>query len=74
MFCLYLCANKNGGATGGGEGAELAYDKNLHKKLFDGEVEYDRFYRYLRYASMNTFIHLAEKYWDKMVHFLYRRW
>ena len=26
-----------------GPGAELAYDKNLHKKLFDGEVEYERF-------------------------------
>ena len=53
-----------------GLGAELAYDKNLHKELFDGEVEYERFYRNLRYASMNTLIHLAEVYWDKMVQLL----
>ena len=54
-----------GGAWGRG-GAELAYDKNLHRKLFDGAVEYERFYRYLRYASMNTFEHLAAVYWDKL--------
>ena len=47
--------------------AEPAYDKNLHKKLFDGDVEYERFYWYLRYASLNTFIHLADVYWDKMI-------
>ena len=50
-----------GGARGWG-GAELAYDKNLYKKLFDGEVEYERFCWYLRYASMNTFIHLDAVY------------
>ena len=32
----------------------MAYDKNLHKKSFDGVVEYERFYRYLRYESMKA--------------------
>ena len=57
-----------------GLGAELAYDKKLHWKLFDGrsdgDAENERFYRYLRYASMNTFIHLADVFWDKMVELL----
>ena len=43
----------------GGGGAEIAHDKRMQKKWFNGEVEYERFYRYLRYASMNTFEHLA---------------
>ena len=34
-----------------GSVAELAYDKKSHKKLLDGEIEYEKFYRYLRYAS-----------------------
>ena len=38
----------------------------MQRKWFDGEVEYERFYRYLRYASMNTFEHLAAVYWDKL--------
>ena len=42
------------GVGGGRGGAELAYDKNLHKKLFDSVVEYERFYRYLRYASIHS--------------------
>ena len=50
-----------------GSAAELAYDKRSHRKLFDGEIEFERFYRYLRYASLNTFIHLADVFWDKMV-------
>ena len=53
-----------------GPGVELAYDKNLHKKLFDGAVAYERFYRYLRYVSMNTLIYLEEVYWDKMIQLL----
>ena len=50
----------------GGGRAEIAYDKKSQKKFFDGEVEYERFYQYLRYASMNTFEHLAAVYWDKL--------
>ena len=51
-------------------GAEIAYDKRRHIKLFTGDIEFERFYRYLRYASLNTFIHLAEVFWDKMIELL----
>ena len=54
-----------GGVWGRG-GAEIAYDKKSHMKWFDGAVEYERFCRYLQYASMNTFEHLAAVYWDKL--------
>ena len=54
------------GDVWGRGGAEIAYDKKTHRKSFDGAVEYERFYRYLRYAPMNTFKHLAAVYWDKL--------
>ena len=50
-----------------GSAAELAYDKRAHRMLFEVKIEFERFYRYLRYASLNTFIHLADVFWDKMV-------
>ena len=53
-----------------GSAAELAYDKRTHKKLFTGEIKFERFYRYLQYASLNTFIHLVDVFWDKMVELL----
>ena len=53
----------------GGE-AEIAHDKKRHKELFSGDIQFERFYRYLRYASLNTFIHLAEVFWDKMIELL----
>ena len=37
------------------------------KTLFTGEIKFERFYQYLQYASLNTFIHLADVYWDEMV-------
>ena len=37
--------------------SELAFDKGTNKKLFTGQIEFERFYRYLRYASLNTFMH-----------------
>ena len=58
-----------GGVWGRG-GAEIAYYKKSHMKLFDGAVEYERYFWYLRYASMNKFIHLADVYWDKTVQLL----
>ena len=33
-------------------------------------MEFEQFHLYLRYASMNTFIHLAEVFWDKMIELL----
>ena len=54
----------------GGEEAEIAHDKKRHKELFTGDIEFERFYRYLQYASLNTFIHLAEVFWDKMIELL----
>ena len=53
-----------------GSVAELSYDKRSHRKLFDGEIKFERFYRYLRYASQNTFILLAGVFWDKMIELL----
>ena len=44
----------------------MAYDKNLHEKLFDSMVEYERFYLYLQHASMYTFVHLEAVHWDKL--------
>ena len=53
-----------------GSAAELAFEKRTHKKLFTGVIKFARVYRYLRYASLNTFIHLADVFWDKMVELL----
>ena len=39
--------------------ADLAFDRRTHKKLFTGEIEFERFYRYLRCALQNTFMHLV---------------
>ena len=53
-----------------GSMAELAFDKSTHRKLVTGDIEFERFSRYLRYASLNTFIHLAAVFWDKIVELL----
>ena len=50
--------------------AEIAHDKKRHKELYSRDIQFERFYRYLRYASLNTFIHLAEVFWDKMIELL----
>ena len=50
--------------------AELAYDKKKHRKLFEGEIEFERFYRYLWYAALNTFMHLADVFLDTMIKLL----
>ena len=50
--------------------ADLAFDKRTHRKLFEGEIEFERFYRYLQYAALNTFIHMAEVFWDEMIELL----
>ena len=50
--------------------AELADDKRTHRKLFTGEIEFERFYRYLRYASVNTFMHLVAVFEDKIIELL----
>ena len=53
-----------------GSMAALAFDKRTHRKLFTGDIEFERFYRYLRNASVNTSIHLAAVFWDKIVELL----
>ena len=50
--------------------AEISHDKRTHRRLFSGDYEYERFYKYLRFASKNTFMHLAEVYMDKLVELL----
>jgi len=51
--------------------AELEFDKKTYKKLFNWEIVFERFYRYLRYASpLNTFMHLVDVFIDKMVELL----
>ena len=50
--------------------AEFVFDKKTHKKLFCNEIEFERFYRYLRYASVNTFIHLVPVFEDKIIELL----
>ena len=68
IMCILVVNNITVG--GGGEDAEIAHDKKRHKELFSGDIQFERFYRYLRYASLNTFIHLAEVFWDKMIELL----
>ena len=36
-------------------------------KIFKEEIEFEMFYRYLRYASVNTFIHLVPVFEDKII-------
>ena len=45
-------------------------DKRSHKKIFKSEIKYERFYRYLRYASLNTFMHLVPVFEDKTIELL----
>ena len=48
----------------------VAFDKRAHRKMFTGEVEFERYYRYLWYASLNTFMHLVDVFMDKMIKLL----
>ena len=43
---------------------------SAHRKLFSDEFEFEGFCRYLRYASQNSFIHLANVFANKIVELL----
>ena len=38
--------------------------------MFSGEIEFERFYLYSRYASQNKFMHLVDVFMDKMIEIL----
>ena len=38
--------------------------------LFTGDIEIERFYRYLRYALVSTFMHLVAVFEDKIIELL----
>jgi len=42
----------------------------MHIDYFNNEFEFQRFHRYLRYASMNPFMHLVDVFTDKIVEML----
>ena len=50
--------------------AELDFDKHTHRKLFSGEIEFERFYLFSHYASQNKFMHLVNVFMDKMIELL----
>jgi len=50
--------------------AEIAFEKRSHRGLISNEFKFERFYRYLRYASQNSFIHLVDVFADKIVELL----
>ena len=47
--------------------AELAFDKKMHRNLFEGDIKFEKFYLYLQYASLNTFMHLVDVFMDKII-------
>lgn len=57
MYCLFL--------------AVIAFDDiRMHRVLFSNDYEIERFYRYLWFASQNSFLHLADVYVDKIIELL----